>query len=52
LEESRLGNKEKKGLKNKLVKGDLGADKDPTTGLWRTVSRSSGLELFSLLSSL
>jgi len=33
LEESRLGNKEKEGLKNKLAEGDLGAIKDPTTGL-------------------
>jgi len=52
LEESRLGNKEKEGLKNELAKGDLGTIKDPTTRLWRTVSGSSGLEPFSLLSSL
>jgi len=52
LEENRLSNKEKEGLKNELAEGDLGAIKDPTTGLWRTVSGSFGLEPFSLLSSL
>jgi len=52
LEEIRLGNKEKEELKNKLAKGDLGAAEDPTTRLWRTVSRSFGLEPLSSLSSL
>jgi len=33
LEKSRSGSKEKEGLKNELAKGDLGAIKDPTTGL-------------------
>jgi len=51
LEEIRLGNKEKEGLKNELVKGNLRVAEDPTTGLWRTVSGSFGLEpLFSLFS--
>jgi len=39
LEESRLGNKEKEGLKNKLVKGDLGATKDSTTRVQGAVPR-------------
>ena len=47
-----LDNKEKEGLKNELAKGDLRVVKDPTIGLWRTVSRSFRLEPFSLLSSL
>jgi len=52
LEEIKLGNKEKEGLKNELTKGDLRAAKDPTAGLWRTVSGSFRLEPFSSLSSL
>jgi len=52
LEEIKSGNKEKEGLKNKSAKGDLRVTKDPTTGLWRTVSKSFGLKPFSLLSSL
>jgi len=52
LEEIRLGNKEKEGLKNKLAKGDLRVVKDPIAGLWRAISRSFRLEPFSLLSSL
>jgi len=51
LEEIRSGNKEKEELKNKLAKGDPGAAEDPTTGLWKTVSRSFGLEPLSSLSS-
>jgi len=52
LEETKLGNKEKEGLKNKLVKGDLRAIKDSTAGLRRAISFSPGLESFSSLSSL
>jgi len=33
LEEIRLGNKEKEGLKNKSAKGDPRAAKDPTARL-------------------
>jgi len=51
-QENRLGSKKKEGLKNKLVKGDLRAIKDPTARLRRTVSGSFRLELFFLLSSL
>jgi len=52
LEESKLGNKEKEGLKNKLVKGDLRAIKDFTARLRKAISISFGLESFSLLSNL
>jgi len=38
LEESRLSNKEKEGLKNKLAKADLRAIKDPTTRLLGFIS--------------
>jgi len=38
LEESRLGNKEKEGLKNKLAKGDLRATKDSATGVRGAIS--------------
>jgi len=33
LEEIRLGNKEKEGLKNESAEGDLKAIEDPTAGL-------------------
>jgi len=52
LEESRLGSKEKEGLKNELAKGDLKVIKDPTARLWRAVSVSFRLKFFSFLSSL
>jgi len=41
LEESRLGNKEKEGLKNKLAEGDLGATRDSTTGVRGAVPKPS-----------
>ena len=41
MEESRLGNKEKEGLKNKLAKGNLGATKDSATRVQGAISRPS-----------
>jgi len=38
LEEIKLNNKEKDGLKNKLAKGNKWAIKDSTTGVQRAVS--------------
>jgi len=38
LEESRLSNKEKEGLKNKLAKGNLGAIKDSATRVRGAIS--------------
>jgi len=37
LEEIKLGSKEKEGLKNELVEGDLGVAKDSTARVWRIV---------------
>jgi len=41
LEKSRLGNKEKERLKNKLAEGDLGVTKDSTAGVRRAVPKPS-----------
>jgi len=41
LEESRLGNKEKEELKNKLVKGDLRVIKDSTVRVWGAIPKLS-----------
>jgi len=41
LEKSRLGNKEKEGLKNELAEGDLGATRDSTTRVWGAVPEPS-----------
>jgi len=41
LEENKLGNKEKNGLKNELAKGDLRAIKDSTARLLGFVSTIS-----------
>jgi len=41
LEKSKLGSKEKEGLKNKLAKGDLGVIKDSATGIQRAIPKPS-----------
>jgi len=52
LEEIKLGSKEKKGLKNKLAKGNKRTTEDFTTNLLGAVSATEQIKSFSLLSSL